>query len=92
MISSYQIVLGIIKIKPRFVRQQVMFVPGCAFLPDPEAPSSYVRASYSLASEEQIDQVSVFVRVCMCVCVCVCVSESHIHVNILLDLGITASM
>ena len=50
----------------------MLLVPGCAFMPDPEAPCSYVRASYSLASEEQIDQVSVCV--CAGVCVCMCVS------------------
>lgn len=43
-------------IEEKALAKQVLLVPGCAFMPDPEAPCSYVRASYSLASEEQIDQ------------------------------------
>jgi len=34
-------------------------------MPDPDAPCSYVRASYSLASDEQIDQVSECMNACV---------------------------
>ena len=34
-------------------------VPGCVFMPDDTAPCSYVRASFSLATPEQIDVVRI---------------------------------
>ncbi|KAG8230459.1 hypothetical protein J437_LFUL009948 [Ladona fulva] len=34
----------------------VMFVPGHAFMPDPTKPCPYIRASYSLASYEDMDK------------------------------------
>ncbi len=37
-----------------------MFVPGYAFMPDPNEPSPHVRASFSIATPEQMDKVSGF--------------------------------
>lgn len=39
-------------------KKEVLFVPGNIFLPDDAVPSSYMRAAYSLASPEQMDEVS----------------------------------
>lgn len=37
-------------------KKEVLLVPGYTFLPDPNEPSPYVRASFSLASAEQMDK------------------------------------
>ncbi|XP_064617176.1 kynurenine/alpha-aminoadipate aminotransferase, mitochondrial-like [Liolophura sinensis] len=36
--------------------KEVLFVPGSIFLPDYTSPSSYMRAAYSLATPEQMDE------------------------------------
>lgn len=43
-------------IQGRAVDARVLLVPGAAFACDPSAPSTKVRAAYSLASAEDIDE------------------------------------
>lgn len=45
-------------IEKRAVEKEVLLVPGSAFYWDQEAPSPYVRASFSIATAEQIDTVN----------------------------------
>lgn len=45
-----------ILIEEKAQKKEVLLVPGYTFLPDPSEKSSYVRASYSLASPEQMDK------------------------------------
>ncbi|ELU04387.1 hypothetical protein CAPTEDRAFT_156025 [Capitella teleta] len=42
-------------IEEKAARKEVLLVPGCAFMADDTAPCPYVRASFSLASKENID-------------------------------------
>jgi len=42
---------------------QVLFVPGNAFMIDSSVPCPYLRASFSIATPEQIDTVSCDVQV-----------------------------
>ena len=39
--------------------KEVLLVPGSAFNVDPKEPSQYVRASYSLGTDEQIWEVRI---------------------------------
>lgn len=41
----------------RGLGRQIMLVPGRCFNADPSKPSPYVRAAFSLASKDEIDQV-----------------------------------
>jgi len=43
-------------ISEKAVEKKVLLVPGVAFSTDPNTPSSYVRASFSTATEEQMDE------------------------------------
>lgn len=45
-------------IEKKAVEKEVLLVPGFAFYSDQEAPSPYVRASFSIATPEQIDTVN----------------------------------
>ncbi len=52
---------------------KVLFVPGNGFMADSSAPCEYVRASYSIASPENIDKVShlgLAMLTCRSVCHC----------------------
>eukprot|EP00299_Pterocystis_sp_00344_P016788 c841_g1_i1.p1 GENE.c841_g1_i1~~c841_g1_i1.p1 ORF type:complete len:439 (+),score=98.77 c841_g1_i1:115-1317(+) len=43
-------------IKQKAVERKVLFVPGTSFSVDPNAPSSYVRAAFSMASEDSMEE------------------------------------
>lgn len=43
-------------IEEKAQKKEVLLVPGYAFMPDPTKPCPYVRASYSLATPEQMDK------------------------------------
>ncbi|XP_067885388.1 kynurenine/alpha-aminoadipate aminotransferase, mitochondrial [Heterodontus francisci] len=43
-------------ISEKAVQKEVLFVPGQAFMIDKSAPCSYIRASFSVSTPEQIDQ------------------------------------
>lgn len=45
----------------RGLENHIMCVPGHAFMIDPQQPCAFVRASYSSASEEDINRVSVVI-------------------------------
>jgi kynurenine/2-aminoadipate aminotransferase len=42
-------------IQEKAFRKEILLVPGCVFMLDEDKPTPYVRASFSLASPEQID-------------------------------------
>ncbi|XP_033119850.1 kynurenine/alpha-aminoadipate aminotransferase, mitochondrial-like [Anneissia japonica] len=43
-------------ITEKAVKKEVLFVPGISFCPDRSKPSSHIRACYSLATDEQMDE------------------------------------
>ena len=46
-------------IMERGLKKDVVLVPGKAFMPIPDRPCSYMRAAFSLASDEQMERVSI---------------------------------